>query len=154
MSNYILQPDAGEDFYAYWSTIVDSPIAWGTREQLTKQFGEDAMREERWERAEKFGTSSMIGSHSREEDDTYIMRELFPGEVKVKLTDLRELLESIVFDKEGRSVSWNESLAPAFDLEAEELAWMEARVEREKIAQQKAFAMMGSTDPRLIGEQS
>lgn len=50
MPTYIIKPSRDEDFYVWWSTIVDAPVAWGPRD--------DSEPAERWERADERGTSA------------------------------------------------------------------------------------------------
>ena len=46
---YIVKPNRDEDFYVWWSTIVDCPVGWGPRDD-----SEPAVR---YERADKEGSS-------------------------------------------------------------------------------------------------
>jgi hypothetical protein len=55
MPTYIIKPSRDEDFYVWWSTVVDAPIWWGPRHYAP--LGNDA-RPERFARADERGTSA------------------------------------------------------------------------------------------------
>lgn len=53
MPSFILKTAPDENLYVEWSTIVDAPISWGSREQM-KSWG---VGEDRLARADQYGTS-------------------------------------------------------------------------------------------------
>lgn len=78
MGHTIIKPVADEDFYVAYSSIVDSPVFWGSREEFEK--GYDIKEEGRLERADSNGTSSHIGEFEWAEKDI-IVREGVSGGV-------------------------------------------------------------------------
>lgn len=59
MPSYIVKASPDEDFYVMWSTIVDAPIAWGSREDLTREARDPRdVAAERFDRADHNGTSA------------------------------------------------------------------------------------------------
>ncbi len=96
MGHILLKPSKDEDFYIYWSTVVDMPMAWGTRADLQTDpdFWTELAAEDRWERTDASGTSERFGSSSWDQDNHirygnygYLRR----SELK-KLTDMFESL--------------------------------------------------------------
>ena len=80
MPTYITKPKPDEDFYVGWSTVVDAPTYWGTREQVRQDLafmGPGAADAERFERADKTGTSAMYGDGQWSWSKFYI-REVIP----------------------------------------------------------------------------
>lgn len=69
MPSYIVKADPDTDLYVEWSTIVDSPIAWGPASHFSN---EDPKR---LERADRTGSSSMIGEYTWDDEDIHV-REL------------------------------------------------------------------------------
>lgn len=63
MPTYIVKPVRDRDEYVVWSTIVDAPIAVGTRAELAPQllemYGYQAGDPARFERADEKGTSAL-----------------------------------------------------------------------------------------------
>jgi hypothetical protein len=58
MGQTLIKPDRDEDFYVLWSSIVEAPLAWGTRAGIIAYgLGDDA--EERIARTDKNGTSAL-----------------------------------------------------------------------------------------------
>lgn len=55
MPTYIIKPSRDEDFYVWWSTVVDAPIGWGPRDYVP--LGSEG-RPERFARADERGTSA------------------------------------------------------------------------------------------------
>ena len=80
MPRVIIKPDANDNFYVEWSTVVDAPTAWGAREDMERELQEDigqSRTSERLARCDEFGTSALYGS-PREfgfEDDTFIYQQ-------------------------------------------------------------------------------
>jgi len=63
MPHFILKPEPDKDVYVWWSTICESPMAVGTRAELSDRMircGEKA-GPERFDRADQRGTSSVDG---------------------------------------------------------------------------------------------
>ena len=62
MADTIIKPNKDEDFYVLWSSIVDSPLAWGSAEELAG-FHEEIRGEpptpERMARVDRTGTSAL-----------------------------------------------------------------------------------------------
>lgn len=64
MSSYIVKPKPDEDFYIYWSSVVDAPTMWGTRAEMAQALdrrGRDEGEPVRFARADETGTSSLDG---------------------------------------------------------------------------------------------
>ncbi|WP_291794039.1 hypothetical protein [Brevibacterium sp.] len=57
MPEYIIKPSRDEDFYAVYSTVVDSFTIWGTRAQLESVY--DRAEPQRFERADWSGSSAL-----------------------------------------------------------------------------------------------
>lgn len=69
MPHYIVKIDADRDLYVDWSTITECPAAVGDRATLTKQLGPEMSKAERWERADRTGTSSVDGFYDWTDDE-------------------------------------------------------------------------------------
>lgn len=74
MPRYIVKTNKDEDFYVVWSEIVDSPLYWGTRDQLVAQY--DLADPERFERADKAGTSSFNPAFGGWDDSGFIYEQI------------------------------------------------------------------------------
>ena len=64
MPQFILKANPKVDFYVCWSTVFDQPVAWGTREELTKLMEEEhpgSAGPDRFRRANANGTSMRDG---------------------------------------------------------------------------------------------
>lgn len=57
MPGFIVKPVAEEDFYVRWSTVVDAPTDYGTRQELEDSLGEKEGAPERFTRADELGSS-------------------------------------------------------------------------------------------------
>ena len=55
MPTYIIKPSRDEDFYVWWSTVVDAPIGWGPRDYVPL---DNEGSPERFARADERGTSA------------------------------------------------------------------------------------------------
>lgn len=82
MPRYIVKPKRDEDFYVEYSTIVDSIVGWGTREQFKNDpaLGRNVdERERRLARTDKYGTSCLVdfgdGRWYGWDDEEFTMRE-------------------------------------------------------------------------------
>lgn len=94
MPSYIVKVNKEDDFYVYWSDIVDAPHCWGTKAEVSdymKRIWDDTSFG-RWERADLTGTSSMVGYHDW--DSGFIYKQLG----FLKRSNLGEFLAS--YDKE------------------------------------------------------
>lgn len=97
----------GDDQYALWSSVVEAPTVWGTREQLTGFLIQDALKmaqqliEERFERADEHGTSSLTKPRTK---------LMFMQKGTLKVEHLFEFIDS--FDAETLTFdeSWIEPL--------------------------------------------
>jgi len=75
MGRHIIKVAPDLDLYVEWSSIVDSPVCWGTRAEMLEE-GTDAVR---LDRADKFGTSSLPGFDNWETDSLiYEQQGLLP----------------------------------------------------------------------------
>lgn len=66
-ANTILKPDPDQDLYVVWIDSVDGPAAWGTRAECEAEladpcYGEHAATPDRFERADRTGSSRRYGS--------------------------------------------------------------------------------------------
>lgn len=65
MGVYIIKPDRDVDGYVAWSSVTDGPIAWGDQkfvaDYLRRWDGDEAAAPERFERADRTGTSMKDG---------------------------------------------------------------------------------------------
>ena len=65
MPHFILKPEPDKDQYVLWSTITEVPYFVGTREEckraLIRSDGANAAKDERFNRADRRGTSSVDG---------------------------------------------------------------------------------------------
>ena len=59
MPTIIIKPEHDRDLYVAWSTVVDSPLAWGDRDWMWDYLDDDAA--ERLDRADANGTSAAGG---------------------------------------------------------------------------------------------
>jgi hypothetical protein len=90
MVRFIIKPEKDRDFYIEWSTIVDHPMSWGTRDNMFGP-GDDT----RLERADMYGSTGLEGHW---EDSSFVVynRGLVPLSVK------REDLINFVLSIEGQ----------------------------------------------------
>ena len=93
MPSYIVKPSPDEEFYFEWSTIVDCPTYWGTRQDL-EQSGFVTADADRFERADRTGTSSFDGFEGWEQDEFWV-REIGPEPFTVKRSNMRAFCESL-----------------------------------------------------------
>lgn len=56
MPRYIVKPRPSEDFYVIYSTVVDAPVVWGTREDMLTDEDTD---ESRMNRTDTYGSSTL-----------------------------------------------------------------------------------------------
>ncbi len=90
MGHIILKPSPDEDFYLYWSTVVDMAMDWGTRAELMAEWPDELLdAADRWERADSNGSSSRLGrDHSF--DTNYVLYGQY-GTILVK--DLKKMTD-------------------------------------------------------------
>ena len=95
MPRYILKPDPAEDFYVYWSTVVESPIGWGDRKTMEAEWPNE-MATERFERADATGSSSM--DRFFEWGDNWIYEQKgFVGHAQLKtMCERKERMEPVL----------------------------------------------------------
>jgi hypothetical protein len=72
MPTFVIKPKRDEDFYVYWSTVVDCPVACGTRAEMLTQ---EDVTEERMQRADANGSSDRMGWFWWE-NDLFLCREV------------------------------------------------------------------------------
>jgi hypothetical protein len=85
MPSFIVKASPDEDWYCRWSTIVDAPTYWGSREELTSAAWQpEEVAAERFERADANGTSACIPGVPADEqwfgwnDGDFILMEAGP----------------------------------------------------------------------------
>lgn len=123
MGTTFIKPKADEDFYILYSSFVDSPVAFGSRAEFEEdEYWDDFIGEvsaERFERADKFGTSAQWGSPAHGWHETELMvREGIVDPTRgenvayglVKREDLRKFCESLgedgTYHPEPGIVTW------------------------------------------------
>jgi hypothetical protein len=57
MGRIVMKEAPNIDFYVVWSSVVEAPVAWGSREQMMSLIGHGS--EERLARCDEIGTSSV-----------------------------------------------------------------------------------------------
>lgn len=57
MSQYVVKPNRGDDFYVEWFTGSDTPIAFGTRQDFQEE-SDEIYSDERFERVDLYGSSA------------------------------------------------------------------------------------------------
>lgn len=82
MPSVVIKPEAGSDTYVVWSTITESPHAYGTRQQvcaylrLRPGWQADDLPEDRVDRADRYGSSAYPRwGFGHWGDDTFIYRQ-------------------------------------------------------------------------------
>lgn len=96
MPSYIVKPKPDEDFYIYWSTVVDGPVGWGSRKDLKRDISGDSLiagNDQRFDRADETGTSSIAGFGGWEETE-FVVREIGPHPFILNREDFRAFCES------------------------------------------------------------
>lgn len=85
MPSFLVKATPDADWYCLWSTVVDAPTYWGTRAELIREHCDPAaVVAERFDRADKNGTSAMIPGTSDDEqwfgwnDSPFILSEAGP----------------------------------------------------------------------------
>lgn len=93
MGRYILRvPD--RDLYVEWSTVVEAPIMWGTREE----FLDDGFEVKRLDRADALGSSSLISAKPNK-GEIYMQKGWLPMERLGAFMDIHtEQYNAGVFD--------------------------------------------------------
>jgi hypothetical protein len=112
MPSFLVKASPDEDWYCRWSTIVDAPTAWGSREQMTREAHDPReVAPERFERADRNGTSAMIpGTPDAEQwfgwsDGEFILAEAGPdyregGSWMLPRANLRAFCEALEADQD------------------------------------------------------
>lgn len=96
MPSYLIKPDREENFYCYWSEIVEAPHCWGDREYVEaymEKIGENAG--DRWERTDETGSSAFPPFYKWGQGQGYIIYE---QRGMLPLGHLKDFLES--YDEE------------------------------------------------------
>lgn len=83
MGTIVIKPDRGRDLYVGWSTVVEAPVWWGTREQATRWLTEAATRhpdrqnqpDVRLARADRYGTSDMSVRDGGWDDEGFVYEQ-------------------------------------------------------------------------------
>lgn len=89
MPRHIIKPERDVDFYVEYSTIVDCPVGWGSREDfLKKREVQPSQQRERLERADETGTSSHLGIHAWKDEEIWLCNVADDDRV-IKRSDLR-----------------------------------------------------------------
>lgn len=101
MPHFIMKPVAERDFYIDWSTIVDRPILWGSRAELQRALDPDSNGSDRFDRADRTGTSSFIGDGAWDETEFWL-REIGQHAIYVQRSDLEAFCASINDDDPER----------------------------------------------------
>ena len=57
--DFVIKPDPALDFYILWSTIVDAPVLWGSRTKMLAVDKYYNIHNERLDRTDERGTSSL-----------------------------------------------------------------------------------------------
>jgi hypothetical protein len=101
MPRYILKPEQDSNFYVEWSTIVDSPLSWGSIEDLGI-----TVTPEIKDRIDQTGTSSFHGVDGWD-SPALLVRELGTGHgswelPRQNLRSFLEELESVATDNAGQ----------------------------------------------------
>lgn len=99
MADTIIKPKANEDFYVVYSSIIDSPKYYGSRENLMGIYPDAT--DDRFQRADKYGSSALWCSPHGWEDTHIMVREDIVDETQgdsfvgyVERERLREFCES------------------------------------------------------------
>lgn len=114
MGTYLIKPDPDVDWYAYWSSVVDSPLAWGSKASLAARpdIGPE-LNPDRFERADETGTSLRHARSSWARHPTIIVYESAPESPgTLRLADLRAFCEHL---EAGRNTEAQALLTPFDD---------------------------------------
>lgn len=101
MPTYIIKPEPNRNFYILWSTITDSPTAWGDRAEIEGYLIEDGLKSlqdrmaPRFLRADGRGTSVDWGNPPffggwNDEGLMYEQRGILPRRHLTRVTELLE----------------------------------------------------------------
>lgn len=121
MPSFIIKPDAEEDFYVNWSTVVDAPLQWGTREELMYDLGnENGGIPERFDCADRYGTSMCDPNLPRDDqwfgwnETKFLVREIVPHWDKyitlIKREDLKEMCHRLETDDDTEDLLIKENI--------------------------------------------
>lgn len=118
MPSYIVKDKPDEDYYVMWSSIVDAPTFAGTRAEMEAchWFGPQDVADERFERADTYGTSAQWGAGEPGQKITRVYGWddsegfVYQGEGWLPRAKLRELCERL-----GREESVDDLLEPFED---------------------------------------
>lgn len=91
MPSYVVKPKPDDDFYVYWSTIVEGPTNFGPHSAMIQ---DPEITAERLDRADRTGTSCEVGFFAWDEDDL-----IYEQRGTVNRVDLRAFCELLVRDE-------------------------------------------------------
>lgn len=110
MGRAYIKPVSHENFYILWSSVLDGPVAWGTRERLWKLRKKEVGKANREYahlqfdnaiyRANQTSCSDRIDSYSWDEDYAFGYMDAYT----IKRSNLRKLVKLI-----GKNYNWVDS---------------------------------------------
>lgn len=103
MGSFIVKPVSEEDFYVVYSTIVDSVTWFGSREELSGELSYEEGRAERFDRADEYGSSDLVGFYTWDRTDFVIREGIWntPGWavwLEINRSELKEFCETLQED--------------------------------------------------------
>lgn len=115
MPQYVVKVTPDDDLYVMWSTVVDAPAVWGTRDEIAEhllrrdekkpEFAKPEI-EDRMARADLYGTSSFQGDYGWDDDCfMYHQSGWFP----------RSRLTAFLASFDPETQSFNEDLLEPFE---------------------------------------
>lgn len=101
MSNLLLKAEPHDDTYVVWSFNVDAPTAYGTIEKIRAVYRD--MDQERFDRADKAGASSMTGEYGWDDTDAiFVVGEVGNGGFfTLERKNLKKFVEALYNNGEG-----------------------------------------------------
>jgi hypothetical protein len=75
MGQFITKASPSEDWYCVWSTVVDAPVEYGTKAELISRRHIEDLSPERFERADRTGTSAKDCDWYGWDDHVWMVRE-------------------------------------------------------------------------------
>ncbi|UDL16754.1 hypothetical protein SEA_ATUIN_61 [Arthrobacter phage Atuin] len=101
MGNFIIKADPEEDFYILWSTYTDSPIGYGTRQEF-EDWEPETYTDQRFERADRTGTSYLLGCGSWEDDIRLVTGGTKPDHWYIPREHIRQVCVGLVDNDDNR----------------------------------------------------
>lgn len=115
MPRYIVKVNPDEDLYVEWSTVVDGPIVWGTRDEITEYLIDSSEKKreyatpevaDRMRRADEYGSSALQGDFQWGDDFImYQQKGWMP----------RKRLLAFLYSYDETTQSFNEGLLEPFE---------------------------------------